>query len=483
MRQDADRRRKCWTFGLLTLSLASWLPPSDVLRLIARQREVFLGRYSLERLEVLLLVTLFSWLAAYGVWTSGRTSRRPRAFRLLSVTSSILISVVGCDLVLRTTREARYTERIVQLARDESDRPIGAVARYRQADKVFHVRTEDVPPTARSYPTRRPGYPAFDVTFSIDSRGFRNRTQLARYDIVTLGDSFTEGHSISDGQEWPALLSLELDRSVYNLGVGGTNPGHYLAAFSQHGTVLEPKVAIFMIYEGNDFKSLHSPTNALVAQPPLLQRIRHAVKFSPVRLALVRALVRHLAPIRATAPLPGAEILSWMPAAIPAGAHANYYAFSARHLTRLYWTAEEFRSSANWVAAAEMFRRIQEISRRDGIRAVFAFAPSKPHVVMPLLRERVSPEQLRTFAAFKKRGLPPAHEFAERFYRGIDSQEQVLRAFCEREGIPFVSTTEILRSKVLAGEQIYYTYDQHWTPLGHKAVAEALSAYLSSPQM
>jgi hypothetical protein len=53
-----------------------------------------------------------------------------------------------------------------------------------------------------------------------------------------------------------------------------------------------------------------------------------------------------------------------------------------------------------------------------------------------------------------------------------------LRAFCESQGIEFVSVTRMLREHVARGDQVLYTYDAHWTPAGQKAVGEVLAAYL-----
>jgi hypothetical protein len=38
-----------------------------------------------------------------------------------------------------------------------------------------------------------------------------------------------------------------------------------------------------------------------------------------------------------------------------------------------------------------------------------------------------------------------------------------------------------LRAAVAAGKQVYYTYDQHWTPEGNVVTAAVLDAYLKKP--
>jgi hypothetical protein len=120
---------------------------------------------------------------------------------------------------------------------------------------------------------------------------------------------------------------------------------------------------------------------------------------------------------------------------------------------------------------------------RERIRLIFAYAPSKPHVVMPLVKEWVTANQLYAFASFKDRNLPSPEEFKRELYARLDTQETVLREFLQEEGIEFISPTEILRQRAAEGRQVYYTYDQHWTALGHQAVAEALTRYFAAGRM
>ncbi len=41
-----------------------------------------------------------------------------------------------------------------------------------------------------------------------------------------------------------------------------------------------------------------------------------------------------------------------------------------------------------------------------------------------------------------------------------------------------IATTGALRTAALAGTQVYFTYDQHWTPDGHQVVADAVADFL-----
>jgi hypothetical protein len=195
---------------------------------------------------------------------------------------------------------------------------------------------------------------------------------------------------------------------------------------------------------------------------------------------LKKFFITSLGPVNAEAPVPSAEILSWMPVAAPPGKEARYYSFQPKRLMRLYVSESDFLKSPEWTTNAAVFKMIIELCKKKGIRLIFAYAPAKPHVVMPLVREQIPEDKLHAFASFEERGLPGPVEFKRLLYDRLGSQENVMRRFCESEGIGFVSVTRALKNMAEKGRQVYYTYDQHWTALGNLAVADEISRYLQN---
>lgn len=66
----------------------------------------------------------------------------------------------------------------------------------------------------------RPGYSAAGVSFDAD--GLRRSGELPdRGTVLAVGDSFTSGEEVEDGQTWPAHLQRQLGRRVLNGGVSG----------------------------------------------------------------------------------------------------------------------------------------------------------------------------------------------------------------------------------------------------------------------
>ena len=85
---------------------------------------------------------------------------------------------------------------------------------------------------------------------------------------------------------------------------------------------------------------------------------------------------------------------------------------------------------------------------------------------------------LHQFAAYAHKSLPPPDAFKRELFARLDSVETVFRRYCENEGVEFISLTKMLQEKTRQGVQAYYSYDQHWTPLGNRLVAEQIAEYL-----
>lgn len=116
-----------------------------------------------------------------------------------------------------------------------------SLAYHRPPNEVFEVRYEDRPQALRTYPHAPEGFGTVDCTLQTDRRGYRNRTDLEVYDAVVLGDSFAEGSRVTDGDSWPNQLSQASGLAVYNLGMSGYAPQHYLASLVEVGLALHPK--------------------------------------------------------------------------------------------------------------------------------------------------------------------------------------------------------------------------------------------------
>jgi hypothetical protein len=176
--------------------------------------------------------------------------------------------------------------------------------------------------------------------------------------------------------------------------------------------------------------------------------------------------------------------VSWLPLAIPDGAGAKYYDFELKSLMAHYNTVNKqtLLKIAGWQNTFAKLREMKQICLDNGIRLIIVYAPDKPHVLPPLVKNKLSAQQVHSFITLKKKNLPLDNKLIDVLLSRLDVQESTMKEFCWHESIEFVSLTEPLRQGIMQGTQCYFTYDQHWTPPGHEIVAQVLNDYLKNSQ-
>ena len=132
------------------------------------------------------------------------------------------------------------------------------------------------------------------------------------------------------------------------------------------------------------------------------------------------------------------------------------------------------------VFSGQDLKKMRDLCGKINSRLIVVYAPDKPHVIIPMISNRIPHEKLKAFLALRKKGLPSPGETVRILLANIDEQENAVRELCEQESIEFLGLTEQLRSGIEKGEQAYYTYDMHFSPVGHRLAAEALNRYLNS---
>ena len=440
---------------VLLINLVLWIIPSDIVEQVARDRQTLLGRYSRRHFTWILAVIAVSAILIRLHLSRTKAVKKKRIFRTVAVLLGLAVTLLAADVTLRLTRSRRYV--------------FGEVAYHRPPGSVWHDVFEDKPQAIRSYPDAPTGYGTVESTVTIDQRGFRNLDASDHYRLVVLGDSFAGGSRVSDDQTWPYLFAELSGVPTYNLGMSGYAPQHYRAALMQYGVGRKPEYVFCMIYEGNDFKSAKLTLKA----PSEWKRF---FKRSPIIEAIDNFLIRTLAPIGAQRQVAGLDILSWMPVAYPPGPNARYYAFPPVYLARHYVTRSEFEAGKRWTRTVANLEEILKLCKQAGARLVILYAPSKPHVVLPPLRDSLPAEKVRAFVALSAdEELPEPEAFVRRLFEDFDVKESLTRQWCEANGTGFLSLTQPLRDAAAQGRQVFYTYNQHWSPDGHDVVAQAIA--------
>jgi lysophospholipase L1-like esterase len=103
--------------------------------------------------------------------------------------------------------------------------------------------------------------PEFRMRLSTNSLGFRGPepSRSLPGPILFLGDSFTLGYGVNDGEEFPARVAAELVRrmgsaapAVVNAGIGDSGNGFWVKFLRREAPALQPRLVVMQLFS-NDF--------------------------------------------------------------------------------------------------------------------------------------------------------------------------------------------------------------------------------------
>ena len=165
-----------------------------------------------------------------------------------------------------------------------------------------------------------------------------------------------------------------------------------------------------MIYEGNDFRQ----GDGGIARS-LSKRFNDYLKRSPLRRMIDDFLVNTLGPVGADRHVAGLDILSWMPVAVSGadGGGSTYYAFAPKQLLQGNQSIDVFRASSAWRFTSQSLDGIKDACGRLDAELLMVYAPTKAHVVFPIVRDRLPAEDVRAFASLRQKDLPSAAQFLD----------------------------------------------------------------------
>jgi len=95
--------------------------------------------------------------------------------------------------------------------------------------------------------------------YNSDEHGFNNPKGIfksEKIEIMLVGDSFTHGACVKQGEDIGARLREKLGKQIINIGMDGNGPLIELASLKEYGTSLKPKNVLWIYFEGNDMDNL-----------------------------------------------------------------------------------------------------------------------------------------------------------------------------------------------------------------------------------
>jgi hypothetical protein len=292
------------------------------------------------------------------------------------------------------------------------------------------------------------------LEFTFNSRGFRTK-ETSRSDIILLGDSYVEGHLVSNDETCSSQLAELTRLAVGNFGQSGYGTIQELRVLELYGMEQKPHLIVWFFYEGNDLYDDQEFENNLVyfeqvGRDPSKVRNLLGSKRSSFRAASFAA--NAFSALRRAC---DALVPNQMP-------YFGWFGKSQGRPVRLFFHDDceyplgeyELERFEKTKAA---FRKGRALCEQEGATLWLCFIPTKFRVYGDLCQ------------------LPESSPCRKWQPWNLAS---IFASFCETEGIPFFDLTGPLRDAAQAGCVLYYPADTHWNQAGHSFVARFLAEKL-----
>jgi SGNH hydrolase-like domain, acetyltransferase AlgX len=395
-----------------------------------------------------LLSTYFAAWGAAGAWGGNRR----RTFAAVAVTIALAFGVGVLELAAATRAldYHRIREALIGIEGPNVDFVDDPDLLFRRAP---HAVWRGWPRTDMSTYFNLPFRADHAITFTTDSRGFRNPTDLSRADVALIGDSYVEGWGLSDEETISARLAARLHVQVANLGTAGYGSIQELKVLEKDAVPLAPRLVAWFFFEGNDLDDDQNFENAMVDKPsgargaespgePFLRRWRNFVDrsftwnvFQQLRQATDRVVPNRIG------------TYGWFRDASGRQHQIYFYDFYA---TRPVTDFERQRL----VTTAATLRRASDECRTRGIDFVVYYVPIKFRVYRDVVR------------------FPPGSP-CER-WKPWDLEDAV-HTLCDRAGVRMISLTGPMRQAAHRGALLYQPADSHWNAAGAQFVADLVA--------
>ncbi|HYF37179.1 MAG TPA: hypothetical protein VD994_17900 [Prosthecobacter sp.] len=284
-----------------------------------------------------------------------------------------------------------------------------------------------------------------ELTVRYSKEGFRNPDDLADWDIVVTGDSFTESGYLSESAIFTGVAATQTGKRIKNLGVADTGNfahTHYLETYGQAPSC---RVAVLAFFEGNDLTDNVNELAALEKFKDSGERPSHEIPRQPSLLRAMWTLVRDFKKLK-----------------LKDRSYANAF-FKSGNAETPVTIADAPPSSAQMTAAEKAaltaaLDRFVAASQKHGM---------KPHLLYLPCKRRVLHGHLRQGTDYPQPDWQPG------------DLPQHIAEQCAQRGIAFIDATPSLSAAAAAGKPAFNTiYDTHFDAEGQRIVGEVLAQAL-----
>lgn len=304
------------------------------------------------------------------------------------------------------------------------------------------------------------------VRFITDSEGYRinaiKKEKIRNYSdtpkkrsLLFLGDSFLEAIQVESIDTMPQVIRKKLvshhndvEITVTNTGVGGWNPNHYYLE-AQRLASRKYDAAIIFLFAANDIvdKKVQRYSAKKIHVHPF--KVPKQISFKGIVSSL-------LYPINETLEV-----------------YSHLYIFIKKRMKwlrmRMGLSPSTIRDvfktkmqlSTNWKTTFEICKSINEVFSRQGTKCLFVLLPAN---------YQVDPDVFNSYIKATR---------IDKASVDLEQPNKEIGKLFNSSSLVFVDSLPYMRSKLNTGQQMYGTIDSHFSPEGHKVVAEYIAPIIN----
>lgn len=296
-----------------------------------------------------------------------------------------------------------------------------------------------------------------------DQDGFRvPQVTAERYQVVALGDSFTEAYSVAT--PWTDVLARETGLSVRNLGVRGYGMIEHALIMQTYANDQSMDYVLVAFFEGNDISNAESyywspfkPPQAVTGQETA--RDNAFWQFS------------HTPQPRYKYPVP-----------LTINGQTTPMTFLEGFLWGLNVDLEDIRSSWQLEQIATAWRDIQALAGQACV--VMVYIPSKEHIYVPLLDPQVrtplfdTPFRQVLLEGGRLAAQPDDTTTYETIAPRLSNVNIAVVERAKQEGLAVVDLTPTFTQVAQGGTLLYHVYDTHANQAGNDLIGSTIAEAL-----
>lgn len=293
----------------------------------------------------------------------------------------------------------------------------------------------------------------------VDADGFRLPANPSDdYDVVALGDSYTEGANVA--RPWTDAFANASSLSIRNLGFRGYGIRHHAWVWQEYGIQENPDVLIIGFFGGNDVFTAGLDIEAPFSTP-LEEREADTLAEPVTDHSVTEDEVIYPIYLSDGTPITFlSTYISWMNAA-----------------------EDQLTGSVNYQVIEENLALIQQSASQDTC-LVFVYFPSKPEVYFPYLNETYPAllEGQKTVLINSDGTLHIVEDFDINIERVLDwrlNTGNVFTELAESLGYETLNLHPAFDEHAANGEMLYYTYDTHWNQAGQTLAGETIADFVT----